>query len=270
MPTFIDENATRSLVQRVLNSAKASVFQRFDPKKGKMLETELYLEWLLELDYLVSAVEVCVNPFQHHSMIFYNTISYYSQTALNAKVPGTRKRVTGLGRASYTLLFHLVDEFVSEVNSHHDSWSLPPSESGFQLLGPPTMTLVEESHDPTTDIRCEKAVGLAEKCLKKVDRVMANAVRRYKVECGRNNPSLASRISTQEHSLAKSCCLLCEQTGYGGNPEGDDMGDTLMQASREVMSDWKQEVSLNFCSNFSPLSYLSFVFTFSMMIARIN
>ena len=57
---FIDENTTRTLVQRVINSAKASVLQRFDPKKGKMLETELYLEWLLELDYLVSAVEVCV------------------------------------------------------------------------------------------------------------------------------------------------------------------------------------------------------------------
>ena len=57
---FIDENTTRSLVQRVIDSAKASVFQRFDPKNGKMLETELYLEWLLELDYLVSAVDVCV------------------------------------------------------------------------------------------------------------------------------------------------------------------------------------------------------------------
>ena len=58
---FIDENTTRSLVRRVINSAKAAVFQRFDPEKGKMLETELYLEWLLELDYLASAIEVCVH-----------------------------------------------------------------------------------------------------------------------------------------------------------------------------------------------------------------
>ena len=152
--------------------------------------------------------------------------------------------MTGLGRVSYTLLFHLVDEFVSEVNSHHDGWSLPSSEFSFQLSGPPTMTLAEEFHDPTSDIRSEKATGLAEKCLKKVDKVMADAVKRYKVECGRNNPSLASRIGAQEYTLAKSCCLLCEQTGYGGDE--DDMGDTLMQATREVMSDWKQEVSLNF------------------------
>lgn len=136
-----------------------------------------------------------------------------------------------------------MDEFVSEVNLHHDSWSLPPSESGFRLPEPLTMTLVEEFHDPTTDLRSETAVELAEACLKKVDRVMANAVKRYKVECGRNNPSLASRIGAQEHSLAKSCCLLSEQTGFGGN--SDDMGDTLMQATREAMSDWKQEVSLN-------------------------
>jgi hypothetical protein len=60
---IIDENATRSLVQRIIYSAKTSVCQRFDSTKGKMLETELYLEWLLELDYLVSAVEVCVDPF---------------------------------------------------------------------------------------------------------------------------------------------------------------------------------------------------------------
>ena len=60
-----DENTTRSLVQRVINSAKAAVSQRFDSKKGKMLETELYLEWLLELEYVVSAVEVRVNPFRH-------------------------------------------------------------------------------------------------------------------------------------------------------------------------------------------------------------
>ena len=65
-----DENTTRSLVQLVINSAKAAVCQRFDSKKGKMLETELYLEWLLELEYLVSAVEVRVNSFRHYSLIF--------------------------------------------------------------------------------------------------------------------------------------------------------------------------------------------------------
>ena len=65
-----DENTTQSLVQRVFDSAKASVSQRFDSKKGKMLETELYLEWLLELEYLISAVEVRVNPFWHYSLTF--------------------------------------------------------------------------------------------------------------------------------------------------------------------------------------------------------
>jgi hypothetical protein len=44
----------RILVQRVIISAKAIVSQRFE--KGKMLVTELYLEWpgrwLLELEYL--------------------------------------------------------------------------------------------------------------------------------------------------------------------------------------------------------------------------
>ena len=177
--------------------------------------------------------------------------------------------MTGLGRVSYTLLFHLVDEFVSEVNLHHDSWSLPSSKAEFQLPGPPTMTLVEESHDPTTDIRSQTAVELAEKCLKKVDKIMALAVKRYKVECGRSNPFLASRIGIQEHTLAKSCCLLCEQTGYGGDEEGDDMGDTLMQTTREAMLDWKLEVSLDF---FLPALRLLMIHfnNFSTMTARTN
>ena len=178
--------------------------------------------------------------------------------------------MTGLGRVTYALLFHLVDEFVSEVNLHHDFWSLPSSEFSFHLSGPPTMTLVEESHDPTTDVRSEKAIGLAEKCLKKVDKVMAGAVTRYKAECGRNNFSLAGRIGAQEHTLAKSCCLLCEQTGYGGDE--DDIGDTLMQATRQVMSDWMQEVSLYFLLSIRP-SFIDGLFVFcliSMMTARIN
>lgn len=152
-------------------------------------------------------------------------------------MPGTRKRITGLGRATYTILYHLVDGFIDEVNAHHDgssSISLEP------CLYPPTMTLVEESKDPSTDKRSDEAVQLTEEALKNIDRVFADAARRYKTECGRNNPSLAVRISAQEHALAKGCCLLCEQTGYG--TEENDMGDTLMEQTRDVLVQWKSEV----------------------------
>ncbi|KAF8968996.1 hypothetical protein BDZ97DRAFT_1797292 [Flammula alnicola] len=210
-----DERALRLLVNELMYSAKAAVVERFKkPKKGKLLETELYLEWLNELDYVVSALDL----------------------ALQAKVPGTRKRLSGLGRVSYTILYNLVDEFVDEVNAHHDG---PSSISSEPCLYPPTMTLVEESKDPSTDERSDEAVQVAEASLKNIDRVLADAVRRYKVECGRNNPTLASRISTQEHALAKGCCLLCEQTGYGTND--DDMGDTLMEETRDIMAQWKNE-----------------------------
>ncbi|KAF8158553.1 hypothetical protein B0H34DRAFT_709336 [Crassisporium funariophilum] len=210
-----DENISQYLVQRVINIAKTSVLDCFDTAKGKLLETELYLEWLNELDYVISAVDI----------------------ALNAKMPGTRRRVSGLGRLSFTILFQLVDDFVSEVNNHHDTWYQSSLESC--PLYPATMTLVEESKDPSTDVRSDAAVRLAEECLKNIDRVMSDAVRRYKVECGRNNPSLARRIAVLEHTLAKSCCLLCEQTGYGG--DDDDIGDTLMQETKNVMSQWKRE-----------------------------
>ena len=81
---------------------------------------------------------------------------------------------------------------------------------------------------------------------------MANAVMRYKVECGRNNLSSAGRVGTQEHTLAQSCCSLYERTGYGGDE--DDMGDTLMQSFREV--------SLSFLLSFRP-SFIDGLFVIS-------
>jgi len=186
---------------------------RFRQAKGKLLETELYLEWLNELDYVVVALH----------------------TVLNAKVPGSRKRLPGFGRISYTILYDLVDEFIDEVNAHHDDYSLSSKPS----LYPATMTLVEEAKDESTNVRSEEAVRLAQESLKVIDTVLADAVRRYKAECGRNNPTLASRIGAQEHALAKSCCLLCEQTGYGS--EENDMGDTLMETARDIMTQWKNE-----------------------------
>jgi len=158
------------------------------------------------------------------------------QNAMGAKVPGTRKRVPGLGRACYQIVYNLVDEFIDEVNVHHDGWSF--SEPS---LYPTTMSLVDEAKDDSTDHRSDEAVKQADAAFKEIDRVMVDAVRRFKAERGRNNPSLASKISSQEYSLAKSCCLLCEQTGYGA--EEDDMGFTLMEDTRAVMTQWKNEVS---------------------------
>jgi ribosome-binding protein aMBF1 (putative translation factor) len=106
------------------------------------------------------------------------------------------------------------------------------------------MSLVDESKDPSTDARSEESDKHAEEALKDFDRVMANAVRRYKAERGWNNPTLADKISTQEHMLAKGCCLLCEQTGYGA--EENDVGETLMEETRGIMSAWKNEVWLAF------------------------
>lgn len=163
------------------------------------------------------------------------------QNALSAKVASTRKRLPGLGRPSYIILYNLIDEFIDEVNVHHDSWSHSGSSA---RLYPPTMSLVEEAKDPSTDARSDEAVRRAEKALNNFDRTMANAVRRYKVERGWNNSSLAEKISLQEHTLARGFCLLCEQTGYGA--EDDDTGGTLMEETRNVMTMWKSEVGYVF------------------------
>ncbi|KAJ2926407.1 hypothetical protein H1R20_g10696, partial [Candolleomyces eurysporus] len=213
-----------ALIQKILFRVKSSVKTRLDKAKEKILETELYLEWLQEFEFVVTAIE----------------------NLLGSKVPGTRKRVTGLGRLSFTILYQLMDEFISEVDSHHDRWShrspdsatsssRPKSSSQY----PATMTIIEESQDSSTDARMEVAVQQAEECLSRFDLVMADAVRRYKIECGRNNIKLADAIGSKEYSLSRACCLLCEQTGFGGDE--DDMGDSLLQETRRAMQEWKTE-----------------------------
>ena len=153
--------------------------------------------------------------------------------------------MTGLGRASYTTLVHLVDEFIDEVNAHHDRPHADEDQAevaAAALLYPATLTLVEEARDPSTDARSDAARVKAEAALARLDEVLVSAVRRYKAECGRANAALAARVGAQAYALARGCCLLCEQTGYG--PDEDDMGDVLLEKAREAMELWKAEVSL--------------------------
>lgn len=230
----LDDHLTRPLVKGLIHSAKRSVMKRCRGRQHRLLETELYAKWLDELQYIVTALTVSSSTF-----IFSAVVHLFLQNALNAKVHGTRKRIPSLGRPAYAILYNLIDEFIDEVNIHHDICST--SDSGLNLY-PPTLSLVEEAKDPSTDDRSEESVKSAEEALKRFDQVMANAVRRYKAERGWCNATLAEKISTQEHTLAKGCCLLCEQTGYGA--EENDMGDTLMKETRGVMTLWKNEVGI--------------------------
>lgn len=53
-----DEHTPQVLVEKLVASAMAAVKGRWNPAKGKMLETELYLGWLKELGYVGYAIEV--------------------------------------------------------------------------------------------------------------------------------------------------------------------------------------------------------------------
>jgi carbamoylphosphate synthase large subunit len=111
------------------------------------------------------------------------------------------------------MLYNSVDGFIDEVNAHHGGSSALSSKPS---LYPTTMMLVEEeAKDEYTNVRSEEATWLAQESLKFLDTVLADAVRWYKAECGRDNPTLTSQTSAQEHVLVMLCCLLCEQTGYG-------------------------------------------------------
>lgn len=159
------------------------------------------------------------------------------QTVLDAKIPGTRRRVPGLGRLSFSVLYHLMDGFIDTVNAHQDGWSYH-YPTGPVELDPLIMSLAEEANDSTTDSRSEDAVKSAELILARYDKVLLAAVRRYKSEC--NKRLMAAGIGRKEESLAKGCCLLSEQTGYGGT---DDMGFNLFVDARDAMVRWKNEGS---------------------------
>lgn len=222
------------VVQQLISRVKSSVKGRLDRARQKVLETELYLEWLQEFEFVVTAIEVrrlsqLPKPAASHSSID-------SQNLLGAKVPGTRKRVTGLGRISFTILYQLLDEFISEVDAHHDrQWSQITSSPSKTY--PQTLTIIEESQDSSTDARMEITVEEAEEVLNRYDILLADAVRRYKIECGRSNQKLADAIGGKEYAISRACCLLSEQTGFGG----DDDGDSLLLEARTAMQEWKEE-----------------------------
>jgi hypothetical protein len=106
------------------------------------------------------------------------------------------------------------------------------------------MTLAEEAKDPSTDSRAETAVLLVEEALRRYDRVMEAALRRVKAE-SRRTVKMARSIAQKERALARACCLLCEQTGFGG--DSSETGESLLQSTRRFMRQWKAEVFL-WCS----------------------
>ncbi|KAF9447300.1 hypothetical protein P691DRAFT_793628 [Macrolepiota fuliginosa MF-IS2] len=200
-------------VQSLLHVVKTNVKKRVD-KTDRIIETELYLKWLEELDSAVIGIE----------------------NLLSAKIPGTRRRVPGLGYITFVILYRIMDGFISDVDHHHDGWSSRGSED--HPIYPITMTLAEEAKDPSTDSRAESAVHFAEDALGRYDRVMGVAVRRLKAEGGRSL-RLARMVAQTERALARACCLLCEQTGFGGDKSAT--GESILRSTRTFMRQWKAE-----------------------------
>lgn len=200
-------------VLAIIDHVKTAVKERVEKEGKQILEVELYLSWLEGFDFVLDAVE----------------------SGLNAKLPGTGRRVPGLGRVSFAILYHLLEEYINEVNAHQDGWSFR-YPAGPVEGDPLIMSFAEEANDSTTDQRSDDAVRRAEEILERYDRVMESSVGRYKSEC--NKRLMAGAIGRKEESLARGCCLLSEQTGYGGT---DDMGFNLLVKTRDIMIEWKHE-----------------------------
>ncbi|KAJ7459666.1 hypothetical protein FB451DRAFT_1271101 [Mycena latifolia] len=196
------------MVQSVIEGVKATVAERSCNLKGKkkMLQGELYLEWLREYEFVLIAVE----------------------NILRAKLQ------IAIGKTLFSILFHLIDEYISAVDAHQDGWShrfpMTPVEPYSWV-----MTLVEEANDSSTDERSVIAVKQAEAKLERFDAVMALALERYKAECGTDCWQLSKTIGRKQETLARGCCLLTEQTGYGSDEDG--MGFGLLSESSSGADD---------------------------------
>ena len=156
-------------------------------------------------------------------------------------MPGTRRRVVGFGWICFTILYHLIDEFISEVNAHQDGSTYHRSLGIGSSDYPPTMTLAEEANDPSADARSERANATADALLVQYDTVMLMAVQRYKAEDGKTK-HVACSVGQSERALANACCLLSEQTGFGSD---DVTGNVLLKKTRSYMKKWRSEVCRN-------------------------
>ncbi len=57
---LLDEDLTRPLIKSLMHSAKRSVKNSCCSRELRLLETELYVKWLDELGYVVTAVDVSI------------------------------------------------------------------------------------------------------------------------------------------------------------------------------------------------------------------
>ena len=55
---FVDEHLIRPLIKRLIDSAKRSVLNRHRSRPHRLLETELYANWLDELGFVLIALDV--------------------------------------------------------------------------------------------------------------------------------------------------------------------------------------------------------------------
>ncbi|KAJ7712444.1 hypothetical protein B0H16DRAFT_1624957 [Mycena metata] len=189
-----------AMIQSLIEHVQSVVAKRYRglAVDKKLLQAELYLEWLREYEFVLTAVE-----------------------------PTLKSRP---GRRFFSILFHLIDQYISAVDAFQDGWHMSEPCSW-------VMTLVEEANDSSTDERQEAE-------LDRFDVVMAQALQRYKAE----RPEywrLSTAIGDKQETLARGCCLLQEQTGYGEQGYGgsEDMGLSLLFTTRDAMLEWKGQTA---------------------------
>lgn len=223
--------------QKLFESAQKTYRTRVAEMQAKgeklPIEAEMYERWLEECVYALDATEVCHPRYQCKS--FFSFSYFPTQALLEVKVPGTKRRVTGLGRILFPLLYTILDELITSVNATYEGFF-------------PTYRCREpfqyDDDDDAEDwgARDATATKKANAILERYDAVMLKALERYKKES--NKKQMAGSIRAKEDDLARGLWLVAEQARWG--PGGaQEMGFGLMEKTRDAMQDWANEVRTN-------------------------
>lgn len=157
---------------------------------------------------------------------------------LETKIPGTRRRQSGLGRICFPLLFSFLSELLFQVICISQGFPGGSSRDPlhFRCLENHATTLLSPEHEH----RSSTATARGNDLLKRCDEVMANAFDRFYKESG-DKKKAAVKVKEEEKEFAASLWLVNEQGGFGMK---DGMGFDLFEKTRDKMLEFVKDVSL--------------------------
>ncbi|KAH9940243.1 hypothetical protein B0H21DRAFT_582176 [Amylocystis lapponica] len=181
---------------RLTNVARAAFDQRMRQEGKQLTEAELFTGWLETLEPIMNVVKVL----------------------LDAKAPGTRKQMHGMGRLTYPLACSLIGTYIAAVVGHSSPTELSPGVS------PPAEHVSAENG--IAHVAKERGMAV----LRRFDELLYEAFRRFKKETSRK--AAAPKVRERADWLNREVRALAVRSGFG------EVGDGLFMHSRTAIWNW--------------------------------